>query len=59
MNASVEIVSGKQRYEGLRVMIRCVKELLPRLSLRMWVNLESRYGTCVCFMELWRYLKAV
>ena len=49
VKASVEIVSPRHRYDGLKQMIRCVKELLPRQSLRMWVSLESRKGTC-CWM---------
>ena len=35
VKARVEIVSPRQRYEGLKQIIRCVKELLPRQSFRM------------------------
>ena len=48
VKASVEIDSVRHRYEGLRQMIRCVNELLPRQSFRMWVSFESRKGTCCC-----------
>ena len=43
---SVEIVSVKQRYDGLKVMIKCVNELFPRLSLSICVSFESLYGIC-------------
>ena len=46
VKARVEIVSARQRKDGLRQMMRWVKELLPKQSFKMCVSLESRKGIC-------------
>ena len=46
----VDLFSPINNSDGLRVMIKLVNELQPRLSFMIWVSLQSRYGTCCRFL---------
>ena len=57
-NLAVESVSSSLLLSKARVAIITVLQLPPRLSFRIWVIMELRYGTCVSFLPLDRLWSA-